>query len=73
MSVEQAAVWGLGRVAGLEAPERWGGLLDLPEVWDARVADRLVGVVSGGAGETEAAVRASGVFGRRIVRASAGG
>ncbi|MGV9853737.1 SDR family NAD(P)-dependent oxidoreductase, partial [Streptomyces sp. NPDC003442] len=71
-SVEQAGVWGLGRVAGLEAPERWGGLVDLPEAWDARVADRLVGVVSGGAGETEAAVRASGVFGRRVARAVEG-
>ncbi|MBI0299640.1 SDR family NAD(P)-dependent oxidoreductase, partial [Streptomyces sp. PRKS01-29] len=73
LSVEQAAVWGLGRVAGLEAPERWGGLLDLPEVWDARAADRLAAVVSGRAGETEVAVRASGVFGRRVVRAAAGG
>ncbi|MBI0301072.1 SDR family NAD(P)-dependent oxidoreductase, partial [Streptomyces sp. PRKS01-29] len=72
-AVEQAAVWGLGRVAGLEMPERWGGLLDLPEVWDARAADRLVDVVSGRTGESEVAVRASGVFARRIVRASAGG
>ncbi|MGW5698206.1 SDR family NAD(P)-dependent oxidoreductase, partial [Streptomyces asiaticus] len=70
---EQAAVWGLGRVAGLEVPERWGGLLDLPEVWDARAADRLVDVMSGRTGETEVAVRGSGVFARRIVRASAGG
>ncbi|MFH8520717.1 beta-ketoacyl synthase N-terminal-like domain-containing protein, partial [Streptomyces gelaticus] len=31
---EQAAVWGFGRVVGLEYPERWGGLVDLPEVWD---------------------------------------
>ncbi|GDY50737.1 hypothetical protein SVIO_013600 [Streptomyces violaceusniger] len=72
-AVEQAAVWGLGRVAGLEVPERWGGLLDLPEVWDARVGDRLVGVVSGRTGESEVAVRGSGVFARRIVRVSAGG
>ncbi|WP_425548368.1 type I polyketide synthase [Actinoplanes palleronii] len=28
--VAQAAVWGLGRVAGLEHPDRWGGLIDLP-------------------------------------------
>ncbi|AUA16058.1 Erythronolide synthase, modules 1 and 2 [Streptomyces malaysiensis subsp. malaysiensis] len=73
LSVDQAAVWGLGRVAGLEAPERWGGLVDLPEVWDARMADRLVDVVSGRSGEVEVAVRASGVFARRIVRASVGG
>ncbi|RLL70608.1 type I polyketide synthase [Streptomyces sp. Z26] len=26
----QAAVWGLGRVAALEHPDRWGGLVDLP-------------------------------------------
>jgi len=25
----QAALWGLGRVIGLEEPERWGGLIDL--------------------------------------------
>ena len=25
----QAAVWGLGRVAGLEHPDRWGGLVDV--------------------------------------------
>ncbi|MEH0975310.1 acyltransferase domain-containing protein, partial [Micromonospora sp. CPCC 205546] len=28
-----AAVWGLGRVVGLEVPLRWGGLVDLPGVW----------------------------------------
>ncbi|MGW5355481.1 type I polyketide synthase [Streptomyces sp. NPDC004031] len=26
----QAQVWGLGRVAALEHPDRWGGLVDLP-------------------------------------------
>ncbi|MBP7570507.1 MAG: acyltransferase domain-containing protein, partial [Acidobacteria bacterium] len=29
LAVEQAALWGLGRVIGLEHPERWGGLIDL--------------------------------------------
>ncbi|MEU4383634.1 polyketide synthase, partial [Micromonospora echinofusca] len=28
--VAGAAVWGLGRVVGLEVPLRWGGLVDLP-------------------------------------------
>ena len=42
----QAAVWGLGRVAALELPERWGGLVDLPGVVDGRALDRLVGVVA---------------------------
>ncbi|MEU1950188.1 polyketide synthase, partial [Streptomyces sp. NPDC020125] len=27
---DQAGVWGLGRVIGLEHPDRWGGLIDLP-------------------------------------------
>ncbi|MDA5285242.1 type I polyketide synthase, partial [Streptomyces sp. Isolate_45] len=68
----QAQVWGLGRVAALEAPERWGGLVDLPEVWDERAMSRLVGVLAGGAaGEDQLAVRSSGVFGRRLVRAAA--
>ena len=26
----QAQAWGLGRVAELEHPDRWGGLIDLP-------------------------------------------
>ena len=72
----QAAVWGLGRVAALELPERWGGLVDLPGVVDGRALDRLVGVVAeaggvGGVGEDQVAVRSSGVFGRRVVRAVA--
>ena len=35
----QARVWGLGRVAALEHPDRWGGLVDLPETLDARAAE----------------------------------
>ncbi|MCC3766876.1 type I polyketide synthase, partial [Streptomyces sp. UNOC14_S4] len=66
----QAMSWGLGRVVALELPERWGGLVDLPEMADGRALARLVGLLSGRA-EDEAAVRASGVFGRRLVWASA--
>ncbi|MFD7917557.1 type I polyketide synthase, partial [Streptomyces sp. NPDC059752] len=72
VSAVQAQVWGLGRVAALEVPGRWGGLVDLPEVWDERAMSRLVGVL-GGAGEDQVAVRSSGVFGRRLVRAASGG
>ncbi|MGW7759020.1 SDR family NAD(P)-dependent oxidoreductase, partial [Streptomyces violaceusniger] len=71
-SVEQAAVWGLGRVAGLEAPERWGGLVDLPQTLDGRALERLTAAISGATGEDELAVRASGVFARRVVRAAVG-
>ncbi|MFJ9648954.1 type I polyketide synthase, partial [Streptomyces sp. NPDC101206] len=71
VSAVQAQVWGLGRVAALEAPGRWGGLVDLPEVSDERAMGRLVGVLAGGsAGEDQLAVRSSGVFGRRLVRAA---
>ncbi|MEU5812122.1 SDR family NAD(P)-dependent oxidoreductase, partial [Streptomyces sp. NPDC047718] len=73
VSAVQAQTWGLGRVAALELPERWGGLVDLPEVWDERAMGRLVGVLAGGAaGEDQVAVRSSGVFGRRLVRAAGG-
>ncbi|WP_455713377.1 type I polyketide synthase, partial [Streptomyces zhihengii] len=63
-----AAVWGLGRVAALELPGRWGGLVDLPETLDARAGARLVSVLTG-VDEDQVAVRASGVFGRRLARA----
>ncbi|MEU8633566.1 type I polyketide synthase [Amycolatopsis sp. NPDC048633] len=64
----QAAVWGLGRVAALEHPGRWGGLIDLPEPWDASVAAKLAAVLSGD--EDQVAIRPSGVFARRLVPAS---
>nr|WP_274912458.1 type I polyketide synthase [Streptomyces sp. WZ-12] len=69
---EQAMVWGLGRVAALEHPDRWGGLIDLPEALDERVGARLVAVLAGAdglRGEDQVAVRSSGVFLRRLVRA----
>ncbi|WP_371483525.1 type I polyketide synthase [Kitasatospora sp. NBC_00315] len=69
---EVAGVWGLGRVAGLEVPDRWGGLVDLPSVVDGRVVERLLGVVVESGGEGEFAVRSSGVFVRRLVRAGLG-
>ncbi|MER5898251.1 type I polyketide synthase, partial [Streptomyces sp. NPDC001876] len=64
-----AAVWGLGRVAALELPQRWGGLIDLPEVVDARAGARLTGVLAAGGGEDQIAVRGSGTYGRRLARA----
>jgi NAD(P)-dependent dehydrogenase (short-subunit alcohol dehydrogenase family) len=67
----QAGVWGLGRVVALEYPDRWGGLVDVPEQMDARAASRLVTVLAGGlGGEDQVAVRASGLYVRRLVRAS---
>ncbi|WP_066368501.1 type I polyketide synthase [Herbidospora mongoliensis] len=69
-SPAQAQTWGLGRVAALEYPGRWGGLIDVPATLDARAGTRLAAILSGGAGdEDQLAVRASGVFARRLVRA----
>ncbi|WP_058042044.1 type I polyketide synthase [Streptomyces roseifaciens] len=63
-----ARIWGLGRVVALEQPQRWGGLVDLPAVLDSRSLERLAGLLTQ-ADEDQLAVRASGVSGRRLVRA----
>ncbi|MFJ4658842.1 type I polyketide synthase [Nocardia sp. NPDC088792] len=65
---EQALVWGLGRVAALELPDRWGGLVDLPEHLDTVAVDRLINVLGGS--EDQVAVRPNGVLGRRLARAA---
>ncbi|MDT3400374.1 beta-ketoacyl reductase, partial [Streptomyces sp. B1866] len=73
-----AALWGLGRVVGLEHPRRWGGAVDLPASVDARAAGTLAAALaarpSGSSGEPdeqhepEVAVRPLGVFVRRLAR-----
>ncbi|MGW2811331.1 SDR family NAD(P)-dependent oxidoreductase, partial [Streptomyces sp. NPDC001450] len=68
----QGAVWGLGRVAALEHPDGWGGLVDLPQVVDRRTMGRLTGVLTGRSGEDQVAIRATGVFGRRLGRMAPG-
>jgi acyl transferase domain-containing protein len=68
----QAQVWGMGRVAGLEYPDSWGGLVDVPSALDDRAAARLRGVLAG-LGEDQVAIRAGGVFGRRLERAALAG
>ena len=64
----QAMAWGLGRVAGLEHPDRWGGLIDVPPVLDDRAAARLCGVLAG-CGEDQVAIRGAGILARRLVHA----
>ncbi|MDI5968592.1 type I polyketide synthase [Streptomyces sp. SL13] len=59
-----AAVWGLGRVAALEHPDRWGGLADLPQDDGDDLAPLLA--VLGGA-EDQLALRAGKVLARRVV------
>ncbi|MFD7504297.1 type I polyketide synthase [Streptomyces sp. NPDC059850] len=69
---EQAQIWGLGRVAALEHPDRWGGLVDLPENPDERSLSRLTVALAGLASEDQLSVRASGLAVRRLTRAPRG-
>ncbi|MGR3939411.1 type I polyketide synthase [Streptomyces sp. BRA346] len=69
----QAQLWGLGRVAALEHPTLWGGLLDLPASPDAVDPDRLRAVLTGTSGEDQVALRAPGAYGRRLAPAPIGG
>ncbi|MGB3438421.1 MAG: type I polyketide synthase, partial [Actinophytocola sp.] len=62
-----APVWGFGRAVAMEAPHRWGGLIDLPGPLDARTADLLAAVLGGT--EDEVALRPAGAFVRRLVPA----
>ncbi|MDT3400671.1 SDR family NAD(P)-dependent oxidoreductase, partial [Streptomyces sp. B1866] len=67
----QAAVWGLGRVAGLEKPQLWAGLLDLPEHADERMRDLVARALTAPDAEDQLAVRDRGVLVRRLVRSAA--
>ncbi|MFD9861161.1 type I polyketide synthase [Streptomyces alboflavus] len=86
-SPAQAQLWGLGRVVALEHPDRWGGLIDLPQAYGERAATRFAAALaaasvgagsesgsgsdaaSGSGDEDQLAVRDTGVFVRRFVRA----
>ncbi|MFI6090871.1 SDR family NAD(P)-dependent oxidoreductase [Streptomyces sp. NPDC051218] len=63
-----AQLWAMGRAAALEKPHRWGGAVDLPEELDGDAARRLTAVLAG-MGEDQVAIRAEGVFGRRLAPA----
>ncbi len=65
---DQAAVWGLGRVAALEHPERWGGLIDLTSTVDLARFRALLG-----GDEDQVALRPEGAFGRRLEHAPPAG
>ncbi|GAA2100698.1 hypothetical protein GCM10009801_73380 [Streptomyces albiaxialis] len=70
-SPEQAQLWGLGRVAALEHPEAWGGLVDLPSVPRGLDGGLLRAALSGP--DDQVALRASGGFARRLVPAPGAG
>nr|WP_241911122.1 type I polyketide synthase [Streptomyces sp. DH-12] len=70
-AAEQAQYWGLGKVAALEQPAVWGGLVDLPDDpahLDARAGERLAQALAGGGEEDQFALRGAGLFVPRLVR-----
>ncbi|MEU0138230.1 SDR family NAD(P)-dependent oxidoreductase, partial [Streptomyces sp. NPDC006296] len=69
----QHMVWGLGRIAALEHPERIGGLVDLPTRPDTASGRLLAALLTGGTGEDQVALRPSGALVRRLTHADAPG
>ncbi|MGW1170299.1 type I polyketide synthase [Streptomyces sp. NPDC002550] len=69
----QAAVWGLGSALGLDLPERWGGLVDLPATVDADTVRLLCQVLAAPGDQDQLAVRGDRVLGRRMVRTALAG
>ncbi|MFJ1749731.1 type I polyketide synthase [Streptomyces sp. NPDC088116] len=81
----QAQLWGLGRTVALEQPQRWGGLVDLPEEIGAESLTHLVSVLAAGSAdapahgavggtdgyEDQVAVRSSGLYAARLMRDTA--
>ncbi|MGP3970996.1 acyltransferase domain-containing protein, partial [Streptomyces sp. 6N223] len=65
----QAQVWGLGRVAALEHPAAWGGLVDLPATPEDLAPELLCATLAGRDGEDQVALRPQGAFVRRLLPA----
>ncbi|WP_285529980.1 type I polyketide synthase [Streptomyces lavendulae] len=65
----QAMLWGLGRTLALERPYDWGGLIDIPEELDDESLGRLGAALTAPGGEDQLAVRSTGLFAARLVRA----
>ncbi|MET8467072.1 type I polyketide synthase, partial [Micromonospora zamorensis] len=70
ISPHQATVWGYGRVAALELPDTWAGLVDLPENPGAEALAQLWAVVRSTGTEDQVAIRHAGVHVRRVVPAA---
>ncbi|MEV4767591.1 beta-ketoacyl synthase N-terminal-like domain-containing protein, partial [Micromonospora chokoriensis] len=61
-----AQVWATGRVLGLEQPDRWGALIDLPARLDNAALTRFQAAVAGIDDEDQIAVREDAVHARRL-------
>ncbi|AWS44267.1 type I polyketide synthase [Streptosporangium sp. 'caverna'] len=70
--IYRAQVWGFGRGAVLEHPDRWGGVVDLPDGsldWGRVWAVLMAQVQAGDEAESEIALRDPALYARRLVRA----
>ncbi|MGQ4405987.1 type I polyketide synthase, partial [Streptomyces hayashii] len=80
--VAQHVMWGIGTVLALDHPRSWGGLVDLPSGFhrpdphsleshtlDPHSLDLLCTALSGAGDEDQLAVRADGLYARRMRRA----
>ncbi|MFC7220673.1 beta-ketoacyl synthase N-terminal-like domain-containing protein [Streptomyces polyrhachis] len=64
-----APLWGLGKVAALEHPELWGGLLDLDPAGEAEEAERIAALLATSTAEDLTARRGGTVLVPRLVAA----
>jgi amino acid adenylation domain-containing protein len=68
----QAPLWGVGRAASLEQPDRWGGLIDLPaETAPEILARTLLAAIDAAGSEGESAYRDGLRYVPRLVVAAA--
>ncbi|MGV9943503.1 SDR family NAD(P)-dependent oxidoreductase, partial [Streptomyces sp. NPDC003401] len=68
-SATQSMVWGLGTVLALDHPRSWGGLADVAADPDETALRRLIAVLCGEHGEDQVAIRDTGAYARRMIRA----
>ncbi|MEU8470100.1 SDR family NAD(P)-dependent oxidoreductase, partial [Streptomyces sp. NPDC029006] len=68
-SAAQPMMWGVGTVLALDHPKTWGGLVDLAAEPDGAAWGRLVAVLCGRHDEDQVAIRSSGSYARRMIRA----
>ncbi|WP_423202394.1 type I polyketide synthase [Mycobacterium decipiens] len=69
VSPSQAAVWGLGQSICIEYPDRWGGLIDLPDIATARNVEHLHKILTCPQSEDQLAIRQHGISARRLYEA----
>ncbi len=66
---DHAPLWGLGKCIGMERPDFWGGLIDLPAAPDKAVIDAVVPILTTPGPEDLVAVRANQLYAARLVPA----